>query len=857
MNLFELFGIVAITGADKANEDIDKTTENASSLGENLKKGITTAAKWGVAIGTAAAGVTTAFVKMAQSSASTTDNIDKMSQKIGISREAYQELDFICSQSGTSVDTLQMGIKSLTSAMDGAASGTASNVEQFEKLGISVTDSSGNLRSQEDVMWETMAALQSLDNQTEKARLATELFGRSGTELMPLLNGASGSIEEMKNQAHELGLVLDDETIDSGVELTDTMDQMKRSLSSLVTKLSGSLMPIVTKLCRFIINNIPKIEKIFNEMAPVLTQVFDELMPILMELIDEILPILLDLVSDLLPVFSQIAKSILPIFVKLIETIMPPLAEIIDTVLPVLTGLLEVLLPVVSGLLEVLKPILDVVIAILQPVLDLAGQGISALAEAFGFATEKVDAAVQAARDEAQAMEDVMIAAENARQAVDDKAASELASLSTTESLWSELQTLADEQGNVAEKDKARAEFLTGQLAEALGIEIEWTGNQIQNYKDLQTEIDNTIEKKKAEILLAASEENYAAAIKNRSEAEQNLTTATQNRAAAMDELQRLQEQGYTIDDELYKNALDRASSAQEAYADAKLTVKGYYDDIAEYETAQSLMLQGQTDEAIDLLSQQGQAFQTASELASESAEEQQRILEGQLEDAALKMQVQYDLLSGLSDDCSESQRKTYEDAFKQSQEYFANSVTEYEKSGGTIGESFFNSISEKMGKDRFKTIGSYIVDGIAQGASGSKYSLINTMNSLIDDVINAPRQRASGGTSGGGRAGGGTSGTPHMAKGGVLKKGQVGFLEGDGDEAVVPLSQNTEWIDRVADKLNSKGNNDDIARKLDDVVEAIRALKLYINGSTLVGAIADDMNSALGQVQIATERGM
>ena len=268
-------------------------------------------------------------------------------------------------------------------------------------------------------------------------------------------------------------------------------------------------------------------------------------------------------------------------------------------------------------------------------------------------------------------------------------------------------------------------------------------------------------------------------------------------------------------------------------------------------------MLQGQTDEAIDLLSQQGQAFQTASELASESAEEQQRILEGQLEDAALKMQVQYDLLSGLSDDCSESQRKTYEDAFKQSQEYFANSVTEYEKSGGTIGESFFNSISEKMGKDRFKTIGSYIVDGIAQGASGSKYSLINTMNSLIDDVINAPRQRASGGTSGGGRAGGGTSGTPHMAKGGVLKKGQVGFLEGDGDEAVVPLSQNTEWIDRVADKLNSKGNNDDIARKLDDVVEAIRALKLYINGSTLVGAIADDMNSALGQVQIATERGM
>ena len=48
----------------------------------------------------------------------------------------------------------------------------------------------------------------------------------------------------------------------------------------------------------------------------------------------------------------------------------------------------------------------------------------------------------------------------------------------------------------------------------------------------------------------------------------------------------------------------------------------------------------------------------------------------------------------------------------------------------------------------------------------------------------------------------------PRLAKGGVLKKGQVGYLEGDGDEAVVPLSQNTQWIDRVADKISEKSGN-------------------------------------------------
>ena len=45
----------------------------------------------------------------------------------------------------------------------------------------------------------------------------------------------------------------------------------------------------------------------------------------------------------------------------------------------------------------------------------------------------------------------------------------------------------------------------------------------------------------------------------------------------------------------------------------------------------------------------------------------------------------------------------------------------------------------------------------------------------------------------------------PYLARGGVLKRGQMAFLEGQGDEAVIPLSQNTEWIDKVAEKLGEK----------------------------------------------------
>lgn len=381
MTLFELVGKIMINN-DEANEKLEETKGKTSSFSEKLKSGIGTVAKWGTAIVGGATAVVGGLAKAAESSASAADNIDKMSQKIGISREAYQELDFICSQSGMSVDTLQAGMKSLTSAMDGAANGTASNVEQFEKLGVSVTNADGSFRSQEEVMWDTMAALQSMDNQTEKARLATELFGRSGTELMPLLNGASGSIDEMKQQAHDLGLVLDDETIDSGVSLTDTLDQMKRSLSAVGTKLGAALMPVLEKFCNLIIDNMPLIQSIVEQIIPIITQLFEKLVPPLLELAEQLLPVIASLITALLPTITQIITAILPVITELLTMLLPPIMQIVEMILPLLVSLLEPLLPLLQPLLELLQPFIDLLLMLLQPLIDLLNMILPPLVQA-------------------------------------------------------------------------------------------------------------------------------------------------------------------------------------------------------------------------------------------------------------------------------------------------------------------------------------------------------------------------------------------------------------------------------------------------------------------------------------------
>lgn len=270
IELFKLWGSIFVDSAE-AEKSIAKTDEKVESFGTKLGKGIKTAAKWGAALGAGAAVVGAGMMKMATNSAETTDRIDKLSQKIGLSRQGFQELDFITSQSGMSIENLQGGFKALTNSIDQAANGTGKGAKSFAALGISVKDANGNIKDQETVFNEAVLALQNMEEGTEKAKLANDLFGRSGSEMMPLLNGAAGSMEEMRKQAHELGLVMSDESIDAGVAFTDTMDQLKRSFQTAVSEIGVKFMPLITKFADFIMANMPMIQSTISTVFSVLS----------------------------------------------------------------------------------------------------------------------------------------------------------------------------------------------------------------------------------------------------------------------------------------------------------------------------------------------------------------------------------------------------------------------------------------------------------------------------------------------------------------------------------------------------------------------------------------------------------
>lgn len=306
VELFKIFGTVGVK-IDEASQALDQITseagETASTLGSKFEAAgskVTAMGKAFAPVSLAAGAVGGLLLKGAKDTAAYTDNIDKMSQKLGMSRKGFQEWDYILSQNGASIDSMKMGMKTLTNSLDkvsqsGSTAGTA-----FERLGISYDDLQG--KSQEEVFEMTVKALQGVQDETERAALANQLFGRSGQELAPLLNAGVGSVDELKQKAHDLGLVLDDETIDAGVNMTDALDTMHRAFMTVGAGIATAVMPLITQFADYVSAHMPAI----TAKIKVLVDKFNNLSPTMKKIIALILPI----TAAISPVLMIVGKII-------------------------------------------------------------------------------------------------------------------------------------------------------------------------------------------------------------------------------------------------------------------------------------------------------------------------------------------------------------------------------------------------------------------------------------------------------------------------------------------------------------------------------------------------------------------
>lgn len=194
---------------------------------------------------------------------------------------------------------------------------------------------------------------------------------------------------------------------------------------------------------------------------------------------------------------------------------------------------------------------------------------------------------------------------------IDETTNANLSHIESVKKLKDELTTLVDENGKVKEGYEGRVSFILNQLNSALGTEYKLNGDIIQNYKDLQSEIDKTIEKKKAEIILNAEEEKYKKAIENQKEAVEKLKETQEKLGMSYDEVREkygkyidkinsntlttgdVEEIGSTTE---YKKIQELAKLSK-AYEDAEWTVKDYTEKVKTYEDNYSKFAEGKYSE--------------------------------------------------------------------------------------------------------------------------------------------------------------------------------------------------------------------------------------------------------------------
>lgn len=431
MEVFKLFGSIMVNN-DSANKSIDNTDKKAGGLGATLGKGIGTAVKWGAGLVAAAGAGAVALFGVATKAAESTDRIDKLSQKIGLSKKGFQEWDFIMSQSGASVEDLQSGFKTFTKQIDEASKGTKLSAGYFKDLGVSINDNNGKMKSQEQLFNETVIALQKMEEGPKKAALANNLLGKSASELAPLINGAVGSVEEMRKKANELGLVLSDDAIAAGVKFTDSVDQMKRSMGALVTNVGTDVMPIMQGMLEWFTAHMPQIKNvskiafdvigsivktaggfITNTLVPAFKSLYDWIQPHI-PAIKETVRIAFDVIKTIIKGVSDFVTTyVLPIFVSLKDWfvanwpkikdavmqaynyIKPSFDELVATikanVMPIIMGLWDTVKRAMPGIQAIFKIVFPILVFAVKTVIDIVTDVIKVIKGIYDFIKPGLD----------------------------------------------------------------------------------------------------------------------------------------------------------------------------------------------------------------------------------------------------------------------------------------------------------------------------------------------------------------------------------------------------------------------------------------------------------------------------------
>ena len=451
----------------------------------------------------------TAFGLTAQDSSKFVDQMSYAMSKSNTTTEllgeAYKNCAATAASMGYSVEETTAVLMTMANAgVKGGEAGTALNAimtrlatdtkgcaTQLAKFGINIYDTQGNMQSLSSILQGVSGVWTTLTDQ-QQANLAKTIAGTNHySALQTIMNGLSDSAKESGMSFTDYASALE-ECDGTAQNMADTMIDnlagdmtiLDSSIDGVKIALSDKLNPIIRDLVQYITEKMPEIQKSSEKAIDTVVLIAEwcrKHMPEIKETAKDLIPYIVGIGSG----FAgwNVATKVIPAVTKLFSAVK--------------SG---------SVYMKLLNAVMSAnpAVAVTTAIVGLTGAFVAwkKVQEDEISIADKVNEKYKEQTERIQGIKDEI---ENLEQSSYDSAAAIDDETQKVKNLWKELHELAGESNNVRSEDKKRAEYILGELNEALGTEYTMTGNQIENYQTLAGEIDKVIEKKHAEALLDAA----------------------------------------------------------------------------------------------------------------------------------------------------------------------------------------------------------------------------------------------------------------------------------------------------------------------------------------------------------------
>lgn len=230
----------------------DRTKQAFGSLTNSLKaaddKVIGLGAAFGSIAGLAGGGLVAGTVAIIKSAADAMDQFDDLSQKIGLSTEAISRWDYSAKFADVSTEGVATAVKKLSSNMFAAQSGGDGMQAVFKALNVEIESTPGILRNTDDVMMDIADRFEEMEDGAGKTALAVKIFGKAGSDLIPLLNLGSKGLREQAEEAKRFGLIISSEAAQAAAKFNDNLLRLKEAARGFGLAIANESIPWLNKM---------------------------------------------------------------------------------------------------------------------------------------------------------------------------------------------------------------------------------------------------------------------------------------------------------------------------------------------------------------------------------------------------------------------------------------------------------------------------------------------------------------------------------------------------------------------------------------------------------------------------------